>query len=86
MGVKSPKTIGWHAGGAVQLRRRCRRDRRQGEEAGATIARPVENRFYGDRVGQIEDPFGHVWSIQTHIEDVSPDEMRRRAAAEAGGD
>ncbi len=48
--------------------------------AGAKITRPVEDRFYGDRVGQIEDPFGHVWSIQTHIEDVSPDEMRRRAA------
>jgi PhnB protein len=51
--------------------------------AGATIQRPIEDRFYGDRVGQIEDPFGHVWSVQTHIEDVSPEEMRRRAEAVA---
>jgi len=54
-------------------------------EAGATITRPVEDRFYGDRVGQIEDPFGHVWSVQTHTEDVSPEEMQRRAELEAGG-
>jgi len=47
-------------------------------EAGATLIRPVEDRFYGDRVGQIEDPFGHRWSIQTHIEDVGPEEMERR--------
>jgi len=52
-------------------------------EAGATLIRPVEDRFYGDRLGQIEDPFGHVWSVQTHIEDVSPEEMQRRAAAAA---
>jgi PhnB protein len=49
--------------------------------AGATLTRPLEDQFYGDRVGQIEDPFGHVWSIHTHIEDVSPEEMGRRAAA-----
>jgi PhnB protein len=54
-------------------------------EAGATVDRPVQDRFYGDRVGQIEDPFGHVWSIQTHIEDVPPQEMRRRAELEGGG-
>jgi PhnB protein len=48
-------------------------------EAGATLTRPVEDRFYGDRTGMIEDPFGHVWSIQTHIEDVTPEEMGRRA-------
>jgi PhnB protein len=46
---------------------------------GAKITRPIEDKFYGDRVGQIEDPFGHAWSVQTHIEDVSPEEMMRRA-------
>ena len=50
--------------------------------AGATLVRPVEDRFYGDRSGQIDDPFGHSWSVQTHIEDVPPDEMARRAAAQ----
>lgn len=53
-------------------------------ELGAKLTRPVADQFYGDRVGGIEDPFGHVWSIQTHIEDVDPDEMRRRAAEMSG--
>lgn len=53
--------------------------------AGATLLRPVENRFYGDRSGHIRDPFGHEWSIATHVEDVPWDEMERRAAAEMGG-
>ncbi len=48
--------------------------------AGATELRPVENQFYGDRQGHFEDPFGHRWSVATHVEDVPPDEMARRAA------
>ena len=52
--------------------------------AGAKELRPLENHFYGDRSGQFEDPFGHRWSISTHVEDVPPDEMARRAAAMAG--
>jgi PhnB protein len=54
-------------------------------KAGATSLRPVENQFYGDRSGQFEDPFGHRWSVGTHIEDVSPDDMRERAAKAMGG-
>jgi PhnB protein len=53
--------------------------------AGAAITRPVENQFYGDRAGAITDPFGHVWHIATHIEDVPPDEIARRAAAAMQG-
>ena len=49
-------------------------------QAGATVLRPVEDQFYGDRSGQFEDPFGHRWSVATHVEDVSPEEMGRRAA------
>lgn len=49
--------------------------------AGATVLRPVENQFYGDRTGQFEDPFGHRWSVATHVEDVSPEDMAQRAAA-----
>jgi PhnB protein len=52
---------------------------------GAKLLRPVKDEFYGDRSGQIEDPFGHRWSIATHIEDVSPEEMQRRAAEVMGG-
>ena len=49
--------------------------------AGAKIIRPVDNMFYGDRLGTVEDPFGHKWSVSTHIEDVSQAQMRKRAAA-----
>jgi PhnB protein len=54
-------------------------------EAGATVVRPVDNQFYGDRLGQFDDPFGHRWSVATHVEDVPPDEMARRAADMAQG-
>jgi PhnB protein len=53
--------------------------------AGATSLREVENQFYGDRTGQFEDPFGHHWSVATHVEDVPPDEMEKRAAAAMSG-
>ena len=48
---------------------------------GAKLDRPVKNQFYGDRSGLITDPFGHKWNVATHVEDVSPEEMRKRAAA-----
>jgi len=47
---------------------------------GATITKPIEDQFYGDRSGTIVDPFGHKWTIATHIEDVSDEEIRMRAA------
>ena len=50
-------------------------------KAGAKALRPVTNQFYGDRSGTLEDPFGHVWTIATHVEDVPPEEMKRRAEA-----
>jgi PhnB protein len=49
-------------------------------DAGARSLRDVEDQFYGDRSGQLEDPFGHRWNLATHVEDVSPEEMSRRAA------
>ena len=49
--------------------------------AGATVERPVEDQFYGDRNGAIVDPFGHRWTISTHVEDVAEDEMQRRMQA-----
>jgi len=48
--------------------------------AGATMEREVDVQFYGDRAGQFIDPFGHKWFIATHVEDVDPEEMQRRAA------
>lgn len=47
-------------------------------EAGATELRPLCDQFYGDRSGTITDPWGHVWSIATHLEDISPEELKRR--------
>jgi PhnB protein len=52
--------------------------------AGAKLDRPVEDKFYGDRAGSLTDPFGHIWHIGTHKEDVTPEEMEKRAAAAAG--
>jgi PhnB protein len=54
-------------------------------EEGATEVRSVENQFYGDRTGQLEDPFGHRWSVATHVEDVPPDQMEKRAAEAMSG-
>lgn len=47
-------------------------------KAGAKELRPVENQFWGDRMGGVTDPFGHQWFIATHVEDVTPEEMKRR--------
>jgi len=46
--------------------------------AGAKVLRPAEDQFYGDRSGFLQDPFGHLWGVATHIEDVSPNEMKER--------
>jgi PhnB protein len=54
-------------------------------KAGATELAPVQDQFYGDRSGQFEDPWGHRWNIASHVEDVPPDEMEKRAAAAMGG-
>ena len=50
---------------------------------GAKLVHPVEDKFYGDRTGTIEDPFGHTWHVGTHKEDVPEDEMKRRMASMA---
>jgi PhnB protein len=48
--------------------------------AGARVTRPVADQFYGDRRGTFEDPFGHTWHVASHVEDVSAEEIKRRAA------
>ena len=47
-------------------------------EAGGTVEREVENQFWGDRTGTVIDPFGHRWTLSTHVEEVAPDELQRR--------
>ena len=53
----------------------------QAVDAGAKAVRPVQDQFYGDRTGTLEDPFGHVWFLATHKEDLTPEEINRRAEA-----
>ena len=55
-------------------------------EAGAAIVKPVEDQFYGDRTGTLRDPYGHVWFIGTHKEDLSLEEIQARAAAMFGAE
>lgn len=81
MGAQGPKTVG---GTPVTLSvyvEDVDATFRRALDAGARALREVADQFYGDRVGSFEDPFGHHWHVATHIEDVSPDEMQRRAEA-----
>lgn len=57
---------------------------KQSLESGGQEIKPLQDQFYGDRSGTFKDPFGHIWTVATHKEDVSEDEMKRRAAAAHG--
>jgi PhnB protein len=81
MGVRSPKAFG---GSPVHLYLYVEdvdAVTSKALAAGARELRPVKDQFYGDRSGTIEDPFGHVWHVSTHKEDLAPEELKRRAEA-----
>jgi PhnB protein len=80
MGAKSPKTLGGSAGYLMIYAPDCDAAIAKAVAAGATLVRPAEDQFYGDRSGQIEDPFGHRWAIHTMIEELTPDEIKARMA------
>ena len=80
-GVMSPQTIGGFSVGLHVYVENVDAVIQKALENGAKTLRPVKNQFYGDRSGSILDPFGHMWSVATHIEDVSPEEMRKRMTA-----
>ena len=85
MGAQSPQTVG---GTPVTVSVYCTDVDdvfNKAVEAGATVIRPVEDQFYGDRAGQFQDPFGHRRSVATHVEDVPAEEMERRVAEMMGG-
>lgn len=85
MGARGPRTVG---GTPVTLSvyvEDVDATFRRALDAGAIPLREVGDQFYGDRAGSFEDPFGHHWHVATHIEDVAPEEMQRRAAAAAQG-
>ena len=76
--VKSPKELGGTSASLMLYVEDVDEFVQQAVDAGATITMPVEDQFWGDRFGKVTDPFGHDWSIATHVEDVSPEEMARR--------
>ena len=78
--AKSPRTLGGVTSGLALYVADCDAVFNRAVEAGGKVRRPLTNQFYGDRSGTIEDPFGHCWTIGTHVEDVPPDELARRMA------
>jgi PhnB protein len=80
MDAKSPKTLGGSAGYLMVYTPDCDAAIAKAVAAGAKLIRPAEDQFYGDRSGQIEDPFGHRWAIHTMIEELTPDEIKARMA------
>lgn len=79
-GFVGPQTLGGTGSSILLYVEDVDRTFAQALAGGATQQRPVEDKFYGDRSGTLTDPFGHQWTVSTHIEDVSEDEMRRRMA------
>jgi PhnB protein len=84
MGIVGPKTVGGTPVALSVYVEDVDATLAKAADAGAKVTRPAEDRFYGDRTASFQDPFGHEWSVQTHIEDVSPEEMQRRAAQLGG--
>ena len=81
MGKLSPKTRGGSTGGFMIYLEDADSAFERAIAAGATQEQPVQDQFYGDRSGSFTDPFGHSWTLSTHIEDVAEEEMQRRMEA-----
>jgi PhnB protein len=80
-GVLSPQSLGGASSSLLIYSENVDAMAQKAIDGGAKLVRPVQNQFYGDRMGTLIDPFGHIWSVATHIEDVSPEEMKKRMAA-----
>lgn len=80
-GYKSPQSIGGTPVSIMLYVENVDKTVERAVAEGAKITKAVEDQFYGDRNGTISDPFGHVWTISTHVEDVTPAEMQRRIEA-----
>jgi PhnB protein len=81
MGNKSPQTLGGSACTVMLYTENVDSLWDQAVKAGAEVKMPLNNMFWGDRFGSMVDPFGHNWSMAQHIEDVSPEEMKKRQEA-----
>jgi PhnB protein len=84
MGYRSPQSLGGSGTGIMLYVEDVDRVFERALEAGAKTHQAVKDQFYGDRSGALIDPFGHMWTIATHVEDVSPEEMQRRMDASLG--
>jgi PhnB protein len=82
MGARSPQTIGGTPLSLLLYVPDVDAVVARAVAAGAQLTRPVADQFYGDRSGILTDPFGHSWFVSTHVEDVPPDELERRASAQ----
>jgi len=85
MGYKSPQTLGGSPVSIMIYVEDVDTVFKEAIAAGAKEQRPVKDQFYGDRLETLEDPFGHVWHVSTHKEDVSMEEMEKRAKAASAG-
>jgi len=81
MGVRGPQSYGGSGSSIVLYVEDVDARFQQAVAAGAKVLRPLQDQFYGDRTGTIEDPFGHTWTLATHKEDLTPEEIQRRAEA-----
>jgi|SRR5262245_7265553 len=81
MGHKSPQSFGGTPVGLAFYSEDVDALVKRATAAGAKVTQPVENKFYGDRAAGLTDPFGFTWYVATHVEDVPPEEMQKRAAA-----
>ena len=79
MGFRSPQTLGGAGVSLMVYVEQVDAVFQRAIAAGAKELRAVQNQFYGDRSGTLQDPFGHVWTISTHVEDIPPEEMHRRS-------
>jgi PhnB protein len=82
MATKSPQSLGGTASGIFLYVRDVDTAYQKAVSAGGKATMPPADMFWGDRYGQLIDPFGHSWSMATHKEDVAPDEMKQRMQAE----
>lgn len=85
MGYRDPKAIGGSPVGLMIYVEDVDTVFKQALDAGGTEMKPVQDQFYGDRSGTLTDPFGHIWTVATHKEDVTPEEIDKRLAAMAAG-
>ena len=81
MGFRGPKSIGGSPVGICLYVEDVDDRFHQAVAAGGTVKKPLADQFYGDRSGTLGDPFGHVWTVATHVEDVPPEEMQQRGEA-----